>query len=96
MSARKPFRVSQSWIEWAHGPAAEDAQRLACELVALEPVSPRAEYVLIPPDRSDLVRELVSVAGLYVPHDGSIEWHRAAYASSLIRRGGKWLRGGVQ
>lgn len=92
--AAKPFRVSCNWIEWAHGPGAADGQSKALALTQ-RAISSGRDYITIEADRADLVRELVSVAELYYPADGSIEWYQAAYAGSLIKRGRRWLAGGA-
>jgi hypothetical protein len=86
------FRVSADWIDYAHGPAADDCQPLAAELVEL----PRKEgAVFIPPSRADLVQEVVSVAQLYdgassVQDDDRL-WFRN-YPRNVINRGRKWLQ----
>ena len=57
-----PFRVSARWIDYAHGPGADDRQPLALELCDL-PV--KGGQVEIPADRLDLVKEIMSVANCY-------------------------------
>ena len=52
------MKVSRRWIEWAHGPAAEDGQPLSMSLCDLAGAIKIAEPALI--------AELVDVAGLYV------------------------------
>ena len=57
------MKVSRRWIEWAHGPGAEDDQPLAMSLCDLAS-SPGAGSIEV----ADLalIAELVDVAGLYV------------------------------
>ena len=57
------MRVSRRWIEWAHGPGAEDGQPLAMSLCDLAS-APGAGSIEV----ADLalIAELVDVAGLYV------------------------------
>ena len=83
---RKPFRVHPEWVQYAHGPAAEDGQPLAVELCGLPEVN---GAVYVPSDRADLVRELVSVAELYL-YDSSLQddarlWMRA-YPRRMTQR----------
>ena len=87
----KPFRVSSSWIAYAHGPAADDRQPAAVELCDL--ITER-EFVLVPADRLDLVREIVDVAGLYSGSYGgdAEDRRRASAASRLIKRAIQWLQ----
>lgn len=87
----KPFRVSANWIEYAHGPAADDRQPTAVELCDL--INER-DYVLIPADRRDLVREIIDVAGLYSSAYGGDREDklRAAGASRLIKRACKYIK----
>ena len=86
----KPFRLSANWIAYAHGPAADDRQPSAVELCDL--ITER-DYVLIPADRIDLVREIIDVAGLYSSaYGGDTEDKlRAARARQLIKRACKWI-----
>jgi len=57
------MKVSRRWIEWAHGPGAEDGQPLAMSLCDLAS-APGVGAI----DVADLalIAELVDVAGLYV------------------------------
>ena len=57
------MKVSRRWIEWAHGPGAEDGQQLAMSLCDLAS-APGAGAIEV----SDpvLIAELVDVAGIYV------------------------------
>ena len=57
------MKVSRRWIEWAHGPGAEDGQPLAMSLCDLAS-SPGAGSISV----SDpaLIAELVDVAELYI------------------------------
>lgn len=86
----KPFRVSANWIYYAHQPGAEDGQPTAVELCDL--INER-DYVLIPADRLDLVREIIDVAGLYSSAYGGDREDklRAAGASRLIKRACKYI-----
>jgi hypothetical protein len=86
----KPFRLSANWIAYAHGPAADDHQPSAVELCDL--ITER-DYVLVPGDRLDLVKEIVDVAGLYSSaYGGDTEDKlRAARARQLIKRACKWI-----
>lgn len=77
----KPFKVSADYIEWAHRPGAESGQKLAEEICAL-PTNKRGQ-VEIPADRLDMLREVASVAELYVGGDGSDL--RAARVLSRVR-----------
>jgi len=89
---RKPFSVLTDWIEYAHGPAAEDGQPLAkrlCEIIDRHPTF-RFAYISEP----ELVRELISVAELFTPEHGDTmpeEIQRGRRALSVIKRGRKWL-----
>lgn len=87
----KPFRVSSNWIAFAHGPAADDRQPTAVELCDL--ITER-DYVLVPADRLDLVKEIIDVAGLYSSSYGGDreDRQRAAAASRLISRARGWLQ----
>jgi len=86
----KPFRVSANWIYYAHQPAAEDNQPSAVELCDL--ITER-DYVLVPGDRLDLVREIIDVAGLYSSSYGGDREDKlqAARASALIKRACKYI-----
>jgi hypothetical protein len=88
----KPFRVNAQWIEYAHGPGADDGQPTATELVDLPEQS---GAVLIAAHRADLVREVLSVAELYAS-DSSVQdddrlWFRL-YPNKLTKRARLWLR----
>lgn len=81
---REPFRVSASWIEYAHGPGAESGYELATALCEL----PRKNgQVIVPAERRDLVREIISVAELYTGPDGQ------PGAQRVINRARAYLRG---
>ena len=86
----KPFRVSSNWIAYAHGPAADDRQPSAVELCEL--ITER-DYVLVPGDRLDLIREIIDVAGLYTSAYGGDreEKLQAARARQLIQRACKYI-----
>ena len=86
----KPFRVSAQWIMYAHQPAAEDGQKSATELCDM---ITQKDYVLIPADRADLVREIIDVAELYsTSYGGDREDRmRAANACRLIKRASQWI-----
>lgn len=85
----KAFTVSGDWIEYAHGPAAEEGQPLAVEIMNL----PGKRTVKIPADRRDMVEEIVSVAGLYSgSYGGDAEDRaRARRAAAIIKKGREWL-----
>ena len=87
----KPFRVSSNWIAYAHGPAADDHQPSAVELCDL--ITER-DYVLVPGDRLDLIREIIDVAGLYTSAYGGDREDklRAARAAQLIKRACKYIK----
>ena len=86
----KPFRLSANWVAYAHGPAADDHQPSAVELCDL--ITDR-DYVLVPGDRLDLIREIIDVAGLYSSSYGGDREDRlqAARASALIKRACKYI-----
>lgn len=82
----KPFRVSAQWIEFAHGPGADDHQPTAVEICEMITVK---DYVLVPPHRIDIVKEIISVAELYTGDRD--ERYRSASASRLIKRARQWI-----
>jgi hypothetical protein len=86
----KPFRLSANWVAYAHGPAADDRQPSAVELCDL--ITER-DYVLVPGERLDLIREIIDVAGLYSSAYGGDREDRlrAARAGQLIKRACKWI-----
>ena len=57
------MKVSRRWIEWAHGPGAEDGQPLAMSLCDLASAPGVGAIDVADPA---LIAELVDVAGLYV------------------------------
>lgn len=57
------MKVSRRWIEWAHGPGAEDGQPLAMRLCDLAGAPGAGAIEVADPA---LIAELVDVAGLYV------------------------------
>jgi hypothetical protein len=57
------MKVSRRWIEWAHGPGAEDGQPLAMSLCDLASAPGMGAIEVADPA---LIAELVDVAGLYV------------------------------
>jgi hypothetical protein len=57
------MKVSRRWIEWAHGPGAEDGQPLATSLCDLASAPGVGSIEVAAPA---LIAELVDVAGLYV------------------------------
>ena len=57
------MKVSRRWIEWAHGPGAEDGQPLATSLCELAS-APGSGSILV--GDLALIAELVDVAELYV------------------------------
>lgn len=91
---RKPFRVNSQWIDYAHGPGAEDGQPLAVRLT--QDLHGDSSHMLVA-DR-DLVEEIVDVAKLYTSHsnvqDDDRLWFRG-YPKSVIKRGEAWLRAEV-
>lgn len=80
------FNVSAKWIDYAHGPGAESGQLLAKELCEL-PTNKRGQ-VEIPADRLDMVREIASVAELYVGGDGN-----DLQAARVLARARDYLKG---
>lgn len=86
----KPFRVSANWIYYAHQPGAESGQPSAVELCDL--ITER-DYVLVPGERLDLIREIIDVAGLYSSSYGGDREDKlqAARASALIKRACKYI-----
>lgn len=88
----KPLRVSANWIYYAHQPPAESGNKASAALVDL--VTER-DYVLIPADRPDLARELISCAELYAGSYGGDREDRlrAMQAARVIKRASEWLRG---
>lgn len=83
--ADKPFRVSDAYIDWAHGSAAEEGQRLAVEIVET-PCQGRwpGQFKLFVEPRH--VAEIADVAELYV--SGRETDLRAA---AVRARAMKWL-----
>ncbi len=57
------MKVSRRWIEWAHGPGAEDGQPLAMSLCYLASTAGVGSIEVASPA---LIAELVNVAGLCV------------------------------
>jgi hypothetical protein len=86
---RKPFIVGCDWLVYAHGPAAEDRQPTA---VTLCNYASSRNHVVHLFDQG-LVREVVSVAELYVGSRGEDEEGkaRARKATKIVARGRKWL-----
>jgi len=86
----KPFRISGDWIEYCFRPGADSGYPTATELCDW----PGGSYLMIPPERADLVEEIVSVSELYsggyrVDDD---ERRRAKKAQAIINRARAWLR----
>jgi hypothetical protein len=75
------FRISARWIDYAHGPGAESGQALAKELCAL-PTNKRGQ-VEISLHRTDLIREVLDVAGLYV---GGLPGDTDPQAARVVKR----------
>lgn len=75
------MKVSRRWIQWAHGPGAEDGQSLACELVQLAQSARRPIRLTI--TEPHLIAELISVAELYCP----------AGRHDVLREMGPWWMG---
>ena len=72
------MKVSRRWIEWAHGPGAEDGQPLAMSLCELASAPGTGSVSVTDPA---LIAELVDVAELYInpcrgdaPHDMGPWW----------------------
>lgn len=86
----KPFRVSAQWIMYAHQPGAESGNRAAEELCDL--ITER-DYILIPTDRVDLVREVISVAELYKGNYGGdrLDQYNSTSAKRVINRASRWI-----
>ena len=87
----KPFRLPSHWVEYAHGPGADDKQPAAVELCNLITAK---DYVLIPADRVDLVKEVVDVAGLYVGgwSGDLLDRYNHTTAIRIVKRAQKWLQ----
>ena len=65
MTKLKPFRVSVSYIDWAHSSACEDGQDLAIQIMETPSQRGRSSpYILLEDVR--LVGEVADVAELYV------------------------------
>jgi len=84
--SNEPFRVSAGYIEWAHGPGAESGYPMATELCNM-PDNKRGQ-IEVPADRLDLVREIISVAELYV---GGRRGDTDLQAARVISRARKYL-----
>lgn len=80
----KPFKISARWIDYAHGPGAEDGQPLATRLTDLP--SNKAGIVTVPDVL--LVCEIADVAELYAG-DGD---EMGASAKRTMKRAIEWLR----
>jgi hypothetical protein len=82
----KPFPVSEAYIDWAHGSAAEEGQRLAVELVVWPTRGHgAARYKLF--EQPAHVAEIADVAELYVGgRDTDLR------AAAVHVRAVKWLR----
>ena len=59
----QPMKVSRRWIEWAHGPGAEDGQPLEISLCDLASAPSAGAIEIAGPA---LIAELVDAAGLYM------------------------------
>lgn len=55
-------KVSRKWIEWAHGPGAEDGQPLALQLCELASAPGKGNIEINDPE---LIAEIVNVAETY-------------------------------
>jgi len=89
----KPFTVSKEWIDYAHGPGADDGQGLATKLVMLEPKGGSVRIT-----EWALVDEVCDVAELYeggtsVQEDDRL-WFRM-YPFKLVKRARRWLLGNM-
>ena len=83
--ARKPFRVSDAYLDWAHSSAAEEGQPLAVQIMDSPVFGKSQAYRLFTDPR--LVAEIADVAELYV--GGGDNDLRAA---SVRKRAVQWLR----
>ena len=85
------MKVSRKWIEYAHGPGAEDGQELATRLIALLEAPGKGSVEVTDPA---LVYELVDVAELYTS-DTDVQtmgpWW-AGQPHKVIREGKAYLR----
>lgn len=89
---KRSFVIGADWLIYAHGPGAESGQSNARTLVNY--ANSRGRLVHITPDREDLVREIASVAGLYVGSFGEDEEgkKRAKRAQKIVERAREWLK----
>lgn len=81
MHTSKPFVVSDDYIDWAHGSAAEEEQPLAVRLFE-QPIKGNSRLIVDP----QLVAEIANVAELYVGGDDNI-----LRAANVRARAVKWL-----
>lgn len=89
-AVRKPLTISAHWIYYAHNPGADSGQPLAIELTEL-PI--RSGRTIIPADREDMVREIISVAELYAGGRCVDQYDRmrSMRAARVIKRCREWL-----
>ena len=82
----RPFRASADYIEWAHGSAAGDGNRLALRLTSATVYGDtKAAFHLF--NAPELVAEIADVAELYIGgRDSDLR------AASVRSRAMKWLR----
>lgn len=72
------MKISCKWIEWAHGPGAEDGQPLATRLIDLADHAGGSTLEVV---EDELIAEVVSVAELYA---------RPARGDALYEMGPWW------
>jgi hypothetical protein len=82
----KPFKISAHWIDYAHGPGAEDSQPMALRLTDA-PCTKGANPLISVTDAA-LVAEIADVAELYIG-DGN---EMSATAKRAFNRAVAWLK----
>lgn len=87
MSTAKPFRVSVSYVDWAHSSAAEDGHDLAIRLIdaPINAANTASPYILL--DEPLLVAEIADVAELFI---GGAETDLRA--AKVRKRAVEWLQ----
>lgn len=83
----KPFKIAANWIDYAHGPGAEDGQVLATKLIDL-PYNSKSQRALVSVVDPVLVAEIADVAELYIGDDDEM----AITARRAFSRSVDWLR----
>lgn len=88
----KPFKVDPQWVYHAHWEAQYEGG-LGFDLMELLPFSrderPAHRPVVVPPDRFDLVHEVIEVAQRRIDSGDSF---MAGYPQALIASGRQWLK----